>query len=614
MKRAVLIVVIAALAAAAVSGAARAADIVITVTSVADGGAGACPSDNACTLRKAIETANADASGEPVVITFDAAAFPIDSPKTIVVGTSALPTLTRATVAIDAANAGVRLVSDGQNLSGSVNGLVLTGAHAAVRGLAISGFSGSCLVLSGEGSWAGGDATAREGNRFGSCGVAIALLGPSGSATGNVIGVDESGQAAPVGTGILIAGQGATVGGESVDGHLANRIGNATAAIQVGEPGGAAASGAAITRNIIGRDPQSNPAPVTFGVLIQPPSGGVIVRLNTIAYASTAIAVAGTTNGPPSMGNRFEQDSFQALTGLAIDLGADGIANANDGDDIDSGANGLLNHPVFVRAVQARITGTVGGCAGCAVQLYLADHRPGSPNDYGTIPVPGGAVSASADGSFAFDSPAVTPGQWITALVTDATGNTSEFAPAARVGSGVAQCGNIALQPGWNHSGYFGAEPLLLGTSFPSAGPGAGAVTAIYHLRDGSTAFDAWFANGTAGRTLNTLEPGEAYWFYTTSAVTLAAGFSLSVPLPVALEPGWNDIVYIGASADLRDAFAGAATGAQGIYRWSVGDANWQTFGDLATPAWARDFSDVQQCGAYELYMSSAATLTPLQP
>ena len=365
----------------------------------------------------------------------------------------------------------------------------------------------------------------------------------------------------------------------------------------------------------MGRDVNSNPAPVTFGVLIQPPTTLSLVQLNTIAYAGSGIAIPTSATGAQSTGNHFDQNTFQSLTGLAIDLGTDGVTNPNDDGDVDSGPNGLLNHPLLGRAVQSRVAGTAGGCGGCNVQLYLANHRPGSSNDYGSIPVPGATTTSDSAGAFAFDSPAVTPGQWVTTLVTDPSGNTSEFSPSTRVGSGVAQCGNITLQPGWNHAGYFGVEPFVLGSMFPTVGLGAGAVTAIYHLRDGTTTFDAWFANGSQGRSLNTLEPGEAYWFFTTAPITLSTGFSLSVPLPVQLQPGWNDVVYIGAAADVRDAFAGLTSNARGIYRWSTdAGGRWQAYGDAVTPSWARDFTAAQECGTYEVYMSAAATLTPLQP
>jgi hypothetical protein len=225
--------------------------------------------------------------------------------------------------------------------------------------------------------------------------------------------------------------------------------------------------------------------------------------------------------------------------------------------------------------------------------------------------VAGGTTTADSAGNFALDGPAVTPGQWVTALVTDAAGNTSEFGPSARVGTGLAQCGNITLEPGWNHAGFFGPDPLTLASVFPQDG----GVSAIYHLVDGTSDFEHWFANG-GPRTLTTLQPGEAYWFFADHEVTLTAGFSLSVSLPVALVPGWNDFVYIGAADDVPDAFASIAGSYSDLSQWASGPggAGWLAYGGPAIPAWARDFNAVQACGTYELYVDAPGTLEPLQP
>jgi len=152
-----------------------------------------------------------------------------------------------------------------------------------------------------------------------------------------------------------------------------------------------------------------------------------------------------------------------------------------------------------------------------------------------------------------------------------------------------------------------------LGTSFPPGGAGAGAVTAIYHLQDGTDDFTHWFAGNSGDRTLSVLEPGEAYWFYATQAVTLSAGFTLSVPLPAVLVPGWNDVVYIGAAADVKDALAGIEGKYESLFRWMPGGP-WLTYGSAETPAWAREFTSIETCATYELFVTEPGTLTPLQP
>ncbi len=583
----------------------------IVVTSVSDGAVGVCPSDSACTLRRAIETANGDISGADLVITFDHEVFPAATPSSIVVGTSALPVVTRAHVTIDGSSAGVIIAGNSQDLSGDVNGLVFTGADSVVRGLSIRHFSGACLSVSGDHAQVGGNADLAQGNYLGDCGIGVAASGSNANIAGNHVGfAPGSTSAAHAAVGILVTGSNGTVGDEAA-GSGSNVIGNTGTAIRIGGGGPDPTNGNRVLHNVIGQA-TGVPAPVDIGVDLRQPASGTVVVANAISFATTGIAVASD-----SQGNQLGQNTFASIAALAIDLNADGFTNANDDGDGDIGANGLINHPVLSRTVQSRIEGSArAACANCAVQLYLAAHSAGSPNDYGTVPVPGATTTTDADGLFAFENAAVMPGQWVTALVTDPAGNTSEFGPSARVGSGIVQCGNVTLTPGWNHVGFFGPEPLTLGSTFPTADSVASPVSAIYHLRDGTATFDHWFSHNEPGRTLDTLLPGEAYWFYAEDPVLLSAGFSLSVPLPLQLKAGWNDIVYIGAPADVRDALASVQGRYRDVYEWTADEAggHWAAWGDANAPSWARDFTDLRACGTYELFVTEDSLLLPLQP
>ncbi len=588
--------------------------VAIEVTSTA-AGAGVCPHPVDCTLRTAITAANADSSGNPVTITFAAGVFPAASPAVISISSTPLPALTRPNTTIDASAAGVYLRGVNQSLSITPDGLVLAGDGDALRGLVIQGFSGACVVVQGANVSVGGDSTAGQGNILGSCGTGVLVTGVAATITGNHAGFTPTqDNPAPVTTGVQVNAGGAVIGGDA-GGGLANVIGNAATGIRVGGSGGGGFTGPRIVRNVIGRDPQNHPAPVTTSVDLRQPSSGSLVTANDLAYATTGISIAADASGISVTGNWLDGNLFHAIAGLAIDLDANGIANpirAADGH----GANRDRNHPVISRAVQARIAGSAGSdCAGCAVQLYLAEHRPGSTDDYGSVPVSGGTVTADSSGAFVFDNPAVTPGQWVTALVTDAGSNTSEFGPSTRVGSGLAQCGNVQLAPGWNQAGYFGSDPVVLGDDFP-IDPASGKISAIYHYDEASGQFFHWFANSPAFQTLSTLQPGEAYWFLADSSITLSGGFSLSVPVPVQLKTGWNEIVYIGASADVRDALSSVAGAYRYVYHWNNdGTASgWQSFGDGSEPSWADDFSDLQTCATYEILATADGVLTPLQP
>jgi hypothetical protein len=173
----------------------------------------------------------------------------------------------------------------------------------------------------------------------------------------------------------------------------------------------------------------------------------------------------------------------------------------------------------------------------------------------------------------------------------------------------------VTLGAGWNHSGFFGAIPLSLGAAYPAELGLPSRVTAIYRLEDGTAAFSRWLSNG-GPTTLPGLEPGGAYWFLSGSQLEVPGGFALSFPLPVQLKAGWNDFVYIGATADVRDALSSIAGKYREVYRFAndAGTARWAGWGAEDTPAWAREFTEMQACAAYQVFVTEDVTLTPLQP
>ncbi len=138
------------------------ADATLTVTSIADGGDtnpgdGACDDGTgSCTLRAAIEEANANSGLDGVVF-----AIPGAGPHTIRPG-SALPTITDPVV-IDGytqpgaspntngpglgSNAFLLIELDGSNARQDANGLRISAGNSTVRGLVINRFSGSGILL-----------------------------------------------------------------------------------------------------------------------------------------------------------------------------------------------------------------------------------------------------------------------------------------------------------------------------------------------------------------------------------------------------------------------------------------------------------------------------------
>ena len=618
MQRTLLISVLAALlgvvSQAEPRGEERAAfaqNAAIEVTSTQDGSGASgavCPSPSLCTLRRAIEIANADATGATFTIGFAPSVFPAADPATIQVGATALPNISRPNVTIDAKGAGVVLEGESASLTTVNNGLTVTGEGFRLRGMQIRGFTGSCVAITGQ------DATVGEpgegaGNVFGDCSSGIAVSGLNASIQGNSLGVIAGGPA-PLETAIVIAAGNALIGGLDAGPGAANIIGFSGTGVFVGSGSTSAFSGTRIEGNIIGWRPDGSAAPVGTGIVLSQPSSSANVLANVLANVQVAIAVRPGPAGVAPVRNRFQDNVFENIAGLAIDLAVDGIRNDNDDGDLDSGPNGILNHPLIARATPSMLTGTA--CPGCEVQIYRAAHEPGGERDFGTTSLSNGKVTADAQGAFVLENPAAAPGEWLVGLATDADGNSSEFGPPSRVGAGAVLCGNVELQAGWNHVGYFGPEPVALFNSF-SADP-AGSITEIYRAIDGSNDYERWFSTTSLGRTLEAVHPGETYWFFATEPVTLPGGFSLSFPLAVQLKAGWNDFAYLGASAAVPDALSSLGGQFEDLYRFDRESGRWLRYGNGSAPAWAVAFDELEACGVYQVRLEAPATLVPLQP
>jgi hypothetical protein len=519
-----------------------------------------------------------------------------------------LPNISRAGVVIDGNAADVEIVGASESLTAVVNGLTVTGANFTLRSMHIHGFTGACVAVSGEGGTIGGP-SAGQGNTFGGCTSGLAVSGADATVQGNLIGYTRDAGPDPVESGVIIAAGDALVGGGPLTPGAANRIGFAQVGVFVGAGAGPAFTGVRIERNNIGSKPTGEPAAVGTGIVLAQPSDASLILANAIENATSGIVVGGQDDDS-STRNRISGNTFDAITGMAIDLGDDGARNANDAGDADLGPNTLLNHPVITRATQTRLTGEA--CAGCTVEIYRAAHSPGGESDYGRVPLSAGAITSDGSGHFALDNPAAAPGEWLVALAIDADGNTSEFGPPARVGAGAVLCGNVQLHPGWNHLAYFGSEPVaLLGTFPPDP---SGSVTAIYKFVDGTDEWQSWFNSTAAGRSLASVEPGESYWFFASQPVTLAGGFSISFPVPVDLATGGNDFVYLGATAHPADALASLGVEWTALYRYDAENGRWLRFGDPSVPAWAQDFSTLDACSTYFIRLTAPATLIPLQP
>ena len=574
---------------------ARAAGSVV-VTSTGDaGGDGLCPHESNCTLRAAIQAANADESGGAFSITFDPAVFDPDDPETIEIGLAPLPALSRPGSILDGSGAGVRIRNNDPSLSGSNGGLHIAAAGVTVVGLDVAGFPAACILVAGPQAVVGGSQDLGLGNRLAACGTGIAIYAPGATILGNELRALAAGDAEGGFTlAIEVAASNASIGPAVNNPDLGNVIGDAGVGISVVGNEGAPVAGTAIRYNWIGRTPGGVAVPVGTAVELRPWSSNTSVRQNVVANAVSGIAVSPPGGAPPPAGNGFFANTFAAIGGAAISVPA-----------------GVAPGPATItRATQSRIEGLA--CPNCSVQVYTALHLPGGVDDYGTTPLAGGTVTTDAEGTFALDNPATSAGEWVTTLVTDPAGTTGAFGPSARVGAGAVQCGSSQLRPGWNHVAYFGPQVVFLGETF-AADP-AGRITAIYRMVDGTMNYQRWFRSREATPTLALVQPGESYWMFATDAVTLAGGFSVSFPIPVELAAGWNDFVYVGAAADVADALAPIQGKYRDLHSFDAESGRFLRYGDSSIPSWAREFTLMTPCTTYQVFMFEAATLTPLQP
>jgi CSLREA domain-containing protein len=162
---------------------------------------------------------------------------------------------------------------------------------------------------------------------------------------------------------------------------------------------------------------------------------------NVIAFNGGSVSPGIQLNSSAS-GNSIRGNSIHSNGGLGIDLDPIGSVNANDTDDVDTGANERQNFPHLgtaeATAGAVTVTGTLNSVPSSSFSLDFYSNpacNAAAPNNHGEgrtylgelTPV---TTDAGGDATFTFTSdgsPAVSAGDVITATATDSTGNTSEF-------------------------------------------------------------------------------------------------------------------------------------------------------------------------------------------
>ncbi len=427
-----------------------------------------------CSLRAAIEELNAQGpDATPHRIEFDIAVG--SGPFTISVG-SELPYID-VPIEIDAATqpgascptasapANLLIVLDGSNAGINARGLTLDSGSdgSMIRGLVIGNFDANAILIWSDnnrvrcnhiglgadgvtsmpnGSYAismtsdnnviGGSAAHGRRNVISGNSNALNISGLNNKVSNNFIGTTADGLAALGNiSGIFLAGSASnnTIGGTNpiarnviVD-HFGSGI------ILVGDDN-------VIRGNLIGvgRD-GTTPLPNGIGISVESSGntiGGIGAGESNLIAHSTYYGIRVAGSGPP-VDNEMRGNSIYDNGDLGIDLDGDGV-DTNDNGDFDSGPNGFQNYPNLHGISDSGIlSATLNSTANTVyyLDIYRNDtcdstgHGEGRELVYWNSYATGmnGRVNVTIDTSFWN----ISPGDYLTALVTDPNGNTSEF-------------------------------------------------------------------------------------------------------------------------------------------------------------------------------------------
>ena len=277
--------------------------------------------------------------------------------------------------------------------------------------------------------------------------------------------------------------------------------------------------------------------------------------------------------GAASVGNTVRGNAIHSNGALAIDLVApDDPASGltpNDSGDGDSGPNGLLNRPSIDSVAFAGGLATVEGSApsGATVDLYAVVDVAAAPGVEADAAGAGGAIrflgSAVATANrFRITEVVVEGATVLSALASDAEGNSSEFAL------------NLAIGPG----------PTLSGVSPVSGASGGGTlVTLRGEAFVGGAGLRVLF--GGVEATVVSASPSQVVVRAPAGAVgpvvvavvnpdgrsaALADAFRYVPVRLVTLQPGWNNVRWAGAPTPVPAAINALAGLVERIFAWSA--------------------------------------------
>ena len=385
-------------------------------------------SGSECTLRAAIQQANASSGADTIVFGIPG----LEGVKTIS-PTSALPAIID-TLTINGysqpgskkndqalgTNAVLTVELKGSN-AGNANGLFFSSndqsgsAGSVIKGLAINGFQRGGISLAGdsagsriEGNFIGTDPSGETDLGNGFSGVSVSdesIVGGSAPEARNLIS----------GNSIHGVGLGGDLGGSKVQGNLIGTDKDGTTPLGNGFDG-VAVSG---SNNTVG-----GTEPGAFNISAFNGRSGVSIGF-------------GVDGDDAATGNRVLSNSIFSNAQLGIDLGG---LTVNDRKDPDLGNNRRQNHPVLTSAVGSAGTNTVTGKLDSrpskTFTLQFFSNGPNDPEGKTFLGQKTVKTSRKGKASFTFTATGDLSGQTVTATATNkATGDTSEFSPAVTASS-----------------------------------------------------------------------------------------------------------------------------------------------------------------------------------
>jgi len=364
----------------------------VIVTSTEDSGLG--------TLRQALQDASLGDT-----ITFDPSVFPPNNPTTIALS-NALPEITQGSLTLDASDAGVIL--DGSAVQeADFNALMISSNGNVVRGLQIVNFTGNGITLFGgaRDNTIGGDHEIGSGptgqaNLISKTYRGIVIADASHNLIiGNYLGTDSSGTIA------WGNGSGIHMNGGSYNQLIGNLVSaNTGYGIELcctANTNNNLISGNLVGTAINGGDPLGN---LSTGIAIHDGANNNTIGPNNLIAANRESGIIVFND---SLGNTITRNKI--------------FDNFLLGIDIQYSGNAQLNAPQITEFdINA---GTVSGwaCPKCIVEIFSDDESEGAQFE--------GEAKTDGLGVFSFAKRSAFTGPNLTAIATDANGNSSEFSP-----------------------------------------------------------------------------------------------------------------------------------------------------------------------------------------